>query len=97
MGTLGLRFVPDGHGDLVATFGPMDVFQFAYAVLHSPGYRSRYGQLLKRDFPRLPLTADVALFGALGRLGSELAALHLMKSPKLDEFITRYLGLSRQR
>ncbi|MEP7344406.1 MAG: type ISP restriction/modification enzyme, partial [Gemmatimonadaceae bacterium] len=35
---------------------PEDIFHYAYAVFHSPGYRSRYAEFLKIDFPRLPLT-----------------------------------------
>ncbi|MCK4450692.1 MAG: hypothetical protein KAX26_08885, partial [Anaerolineae bacterium] len=32
---LGLEFVPDGKGDLETTFGPEDIFHYAYAVFHS--------------------------------------------------------------
>ena len=85
---LQLDFVQDGYGDLRKTFGPEDVFHYAYAVFHSPTYRSRYAEFLKIDFPRLPLTRDVALFRSLCALGKELVALHLMEQlPKLE---TRY-------
>jgi predicted helicase len=77
---LQLTFVPDGCGDLRKTFGPKDVFHYAYAMFHSPTYRSRYAEFLKIDFPRLPLTRDVALFRSLCALGKELVALHLMES-----------------
>jgi predicted helicase len=87
---LGLAFVPDGRGDLAETFGPEDVFYYAYAVFHSPEYRERYAEFLKRDFPRLPLTSDRALFAALAEKGAELAGLHLMTSPALDAFVTRF-------
>ena len=85
---LQLAFVPDGCGDLKKTFGPEDVFHYAYAVFYSPTYRSRYAEFLKGDFPRLPLTRDAALFRSLCALGHELVALHLMEQlPKLE---TRY-------
>ena len=71
---------------------PEDIFQYTYAVFHSPGYRSRYAEFLKIDFPRLPLTRRLELFRALSRLGGELVALHVMESPKLDHFITTYIG-----
>ncbi len=71
-------------------FGPEDVFYYAYAIFHSPTYRERYAEFLKIDFPRLPLTADVALFAALVQLGAELVSLHLMKSPELSNFITTF-------
>jgi predicted helicase len=77
--SLGLAFVPDGHGDRQATFGPEDVFDYLYAVFHSPTYRSRYAEFLKSDFPRLPLTSQPDLFRALCALGGELVSLHLME------------------
>lgn len=87
---LGLRFIPDGAGDLYATYGPEDVFHYAYAVFHAPTYRARYAEFLKIDFPRLPLTADRALFATLVAKGAELVGLHLLKSPALDNTITTY-------
>ena len=91
-GKLGLNFVPDGKGDLQSTFGPEDIFHYAYAVFHSPTYRERYAEFLKIDFPRLPLTSDLILFEILAEKGEELAALHLMKSPALEpgRFITQF-------
>ncbi|HDQ74204.1 MAG TPA: DNA methyltransferase, partial [Chloroflexi bacterium] len=76
---LGLRFIPDGRGDLSQTFGPEDVLHYTYAVFHSPTYRERYAEFLKIDFPRLPLTSDVGLFRDLTGLGADLVALHLLE------------------
>ncbi len=87
---LALQFIPDGQGDLKTTFGPEDVFYYAYAVFHSPTYRTRYAEFLKIDFPRLPLTSDKKLFGKLVKLGKELVDLHLLRTPKVDDFITTY-------
>ena len=87
---LKLQFVPDGQGDLKTTFGPEDVFYYAYAVFHSPTYRARYAEFLKIDFPRLPLTSDKKLFAKLVKLGKELVELHLLKSAKVEDFITTY-------
>jgi len=58
---------------------PQAIFCYAYAILHSPTYRSRYASLLKSDFPRLPLTEQEDLFKALAKLGSELVAWHLLE------------------
>lgn len=69
---------------------PEDIFNYAYAVFHSPTYRSRYAEFLKIDFPRLPLTSDRSLFKALCEKGAELVALHLMESPALNSLITGY-------
>jgi len=87
---LGLTFVSDGHGDLAATFGPEDIFDYIYAVFHSPTYRQRYAEFLKIDFPRVPLTSDRDLFRKLCTLGEELVALHLLESPQLTQLLTRY-------
>ncbi len=76
---LGIVFVPDGKGNLRETFGPEDVFDYLYAVFHSPTYRSRYAEFLKIDFPRLPLISDTELFRELCALGERLVKLHLME------------------
>jgi predicted helicase len=90
MEKLDLNFIPDGKGDLQTTFGPEDIFHYAYAVFHSPTYRERYAEFLKIDFPRLPLTSDRGLFKALAEKGEELVALHLMQAPALDHLITKF-------
>jgi predicted helicase len=87
---VGLKLIEDGKGDLEQTFGPEDIFNYAYAIFHSPTYRTRYAEFLKIDFPRLPLTSDKGLFKALVEKGAELVALHLMESPTLNNLITGY-------
>ena len=87
---LGLKFIADGRGDLEETFGPEDIFHYAYAMFHSPTYRTRYAEFLKIDFPRLPLTSDKKLFKALAAKGADLVSLHLMESPALNNLITSY-------
>jgi predicted helicase len=87
---LGLEFVTDGRGDLESTFGPEDVFDYIYAVFHSPSYRERYAEFLKIDFPRVPLTSDREKFCRLVKLGGELVGLHLLESPLLAKTVTRY-------
>ena len=87
-----LSLRPSGAHGLPAGLTPEDIFHYAYAVFHSPGYRSRYSEFLKIDFPRLPLTGNLELFRDLARLGGELVALHLIQSRKLDALITTYTG-----
>jgi len=77
-----------GLGGEVLT--PEDIFNYAYAVFHSPTYRSRYAEFLKIDFPRLPLTSSKALFESLAEKGAELVSLHLMESPLLNTLTTKY-------
>ena len=73
-------------------FSPEDLLDYIYAVLHSPGYRETYQELLKTDFPRAPFPADKEQFRTLAELGAELRALHLMESEKLsmNKPITEY-------
>lgn len=58
---------------------PIELFDYIYAVLHSPAYRERYKEFLKIDFPRIPYPADRQLFHALAEKGTELRQLHLME------------------
>lgn len=69
---------------------PEDVFDYVYAVLHSPRYREQYKEFLKIDFPRVPYPKDAKTFKKLVELGQELRQLHLLESPKVSEFITTY-------
>jgi len=89
---LGMKFAVDSVGRTASPtyFTPEDVFYYAYAVFHSPTYRTRYAEFLKIDFPRLPLTGDKQLFAKLVAKGRELVELHLLKSAKVDDFITTY-------
>jgi predicted helicase len=50
------------------------IFNYVYAVLHAPAYRSAYELNLKRDFPRIPFYADFEKYAAAGR---QLADLHI--------------------
>lgn len=60
--------------------GPADAFHYIYAILHSPEYRRRYADLLKMDFPRIPVTSSAELFWRMVSLGNRLASLHLMEA-----------------
>jgi predicted helicase len=50
------------------------IFPYVYGVLHDPAYRERYGQNLKREFPRIPFYAD---FWQWADWGKELMDLHI--------------------
>ncbi|MFN5873811.1 MAG: type ISP restriction/modification enzyme [Aphanizomenon sp.] len=76
---LDLEFISDGKGDKTKTFGPEDIFNYIYAIFHAPIYRQRYAEFLKIDFPRVPLTANAALFWELVIKGDKLVKYHLMK------------------
>jgi predicted helicase len=80
---IGLNFVPekDVKND---TFFPVDVFDYIYAVLHSPSYRDKYKEFLKIDFPIIPYPEDKETFWKLVEKGGELRQIHLMESPILE-------------
>ena len=72
------------------TFAPIDLLDYIYAVLHSPTYREKYKEFLKIDFPRVPYPEDVETFWQLVAFGGELRQIHLLESPVVSKFITRY-------
>ena len=76
------------RGDLTASFGADDWFEYLYGVFHSPAYRQRYDSQLRIDFPRIPLTSDRELFRELCRLGARLVTLHLMEADDLAPITT---------
>ena len=90
---MGFVVVADGRGDPTqGTMGPEDLFAYIYAALYSPVYRERYAEFLKADFPRIPFTKDRDTFLKLATLGQQLIDLHLMRSPELDNPISRFCG-----
>lgn len=71
---------------------PEDILYYIYGVFYSNIYRETYADFLKIDFPRVPFIANYDLFKKMGKLGKELADLHLLKSPALDPPIAKYQG-----
>lgn len=89
-----------GRGDLAKNFGPRDVFDYIYAVLHSPTYRTRYADFLKSDFPRIPLPGNAGLFREMVALGKQLVALHLLDEKQTKSLAnpeTRFIGKGEAR
>ena len=84
----GLNYLPcyddnlriDPTSDYNGVLYPQDLFDYIYAVLHSPSYRERYKELLKIDFPRIPYPTDWEMFRDLAEKGEELRQLHLMEN-----------------
>ena len=54
--------------------GKEDIFYYVYGILHSPEYRERYANDLKKMLPRIPFAPD---FWAFSKAGRELAYWHL--------------------
>jgi predicted helicase len=75
---------------VVGKTNPEDIFDYIYAVLYSPGYREKYNNFLKLDFPRVPYPKDKKSFANLVKLGNKLRQLHLLESPIVNDYITTY-------
>jgi predicted helicase len=71
-------------------FYPIDILDYIYAVLHSPTYREKYKEFLKIDFPRVPYPKDKETFWNLVKLGGEIRLIHLLESPVVEKFISKY-------
>ena len=69
---------------------PEQIFYYIYAVLYANIYREKYAEFLKSDFPRIPFTGDQKLFKDMAKIGEELAAIHLLKSPHLDKTFSKF-------
>lgn len=86
---LGLTFTNERESTK-DTFAPIDILDYIYAVLHSPTYREKYKEFLKIDFPRVPYPKDKKTFWKLVKLGGELREIHLLESPLVEKFKTKY-------
>ncbi|MBZ9787590.1 hypothetical protein LB456_08995 [Psychroflexus sp. CAK57W] len=71
-------------------YSPLDILDYIYAVLHSPTYREKYKEFLKIDFPRVPYPKNQETFWQLVKLGGEIRQIHLLESPKVEQYITQY-------
>ncbi len=54
-----------------------DIFYYVYGLLHSPNYRARFADDLRKSLPRIPIIEDVKDFMAFSKAGRDLAELHL--------------------
>jgi len=54
-----------------------DIFYYVYGFLHSPEYRTKFANDLKKMLPRLPLVEEVRDFWAFSKAGRKLADLHI--------------------
>ena len=59
------------------TVGKEDIFYYVYGFLHSPEYRIKFANDLKKMLPRIPLVEDVRDFWKYSKAGRELAELHI--------------------
>ncbi|WP_418604451.1 type ISP restriction/modification enzyme [Hwangdonia sp.] len=101
---LDLTFVPDKDSDgnvcfanstelrddYKTSFAPIDILDYNYAVLHSQNYREKYKEFLKIDYSKVPYPKNVDAFWELVKWGGQLRQLHLLESPKTENYITSY-------
>jgi len=71
---------------------PEGILYYIYGILYSNIYRSKYAEFLKIDFPRVPFTRNYELFSTIGKYGSKLVDLHLMKSAELNNPTAKFQG-----
>lgn len=67
-----------------------NIINYIYAILYSSKYRKKYKEFLKTNFPRIAYPKNKQQFEKLAGFGSQLCHLHLMKSLKLNKFITTF-------
>ena len=89
---LNIKIIENIEKILKITLIPLDLFDYIYAILHTPNYRKKYKEFLKIDFPRIPYPKDKEQFFAFAKLGAELRDLHLMKSPVMDKTQVTFCG-----
>ena len=79
-GVLNIRFLSDGQGDLEDTYGPEDVFHYAYAIFHSPDLSGAVRRVPQAGLPPAPPHLGTCPLQRALRVGAEeLVALHLMR------------------
>jgi predicted helicase len=88
-GHIGLAFEAE-KSNSKNKFAPIDLLDYIYAILHSPGYRKKYIEFLKMGFPRVPYPSSATEFHSMIALGSELRCLHLMEHLALNGPIATY-------
>lgn len=72
---LGLMHFADAYPGKTITKD--DLFYFVYGVLHSPDYRARYADNLRRQLPRMPILKRAEDFWAFVEAGRKLGDLHV--------------------
>ena len=60
-------------------FTPETILGYIYATLYHKGYRQKYIDFLRIDYPKIPFVNDKGVFLKMSELGNALIDLHLMK------------------
>ena len=73
-------------------FDMMDLFDYAYGILHSLSYRTRYKDLLSINFPKIPVPHNSSMFHRVIEIGGHLRKLHLLEMPIQNKLGIEFLG-----
>ncbi len=76
------------RGDSRKKLQPIDILHFIISILHSPLYRVRFKDQLRRSYPRVLLPNGKTLFDQLRQCGAKLVSLALTESEILNTPIT---------
>ena len=91
---LGLDFKDEstlkGSSNKSQTFAPLDILDYIYCIVHSPKYRNKFSEFLKKDYPKIPFPKNQETFWQLVKLGKEVRQIHLLESDKIEDYITSY-------
>jgi predicted helicase len=72
------------------TAPPEQIFDYIYAVLHSPSYREKYKEFLKVEFPRIPYPEHAEHFARQAAFGERLRRLHLMENSTVPNHFANF-------
>lgn len=72
-----------------------DIFDYMYALFCSEGYRERYSEFLKADFPRIQIPSNIELFRALASLGHDIIELQTLRATHKIEIGFRIQGSNK--
>ncbi len=71
----GLKHFQDVYPGQVIT--KEDLFYYVYGLLHSPEYRERYADTLRKELPRIPRVKTYEAFKAFSDAGRRLGEMHV--------------------
>ncbi|WP_306453604.1 type ISP restriction/modification enzyme, partial [Acetobacter orleanensis] len=71
----GLKHFQDAYPGRV--INKEDLFYYVYGLLHSPEYRERYADTLRKELPRIPRVKTYETFRAFSDAGRRLGEMHV--------------------
>ena len=88
---LGVPFEENSDENSHVSLSSINIFDYIYAILHSPNYREKYKEFLKIDFPRVPYPTNQETFWKLVEIGGKLRECHLMQT-EFDTALYSFTG-----